>query len=217
MLSANPNVVFFRRFALVPFVILMVIIITMLILHQLFVVQTNHQKTLILQQEQNVQRLQRQVQSLQMQRSMSLQYQTDFYAIKGASLLAALDRVQWADHLNEWSRNWLASSLTIQFAAEQLLNPSDMKHFEITQPIFYSSRIQVGLMLQVDTDYNYFIQMLRRQFGLPIILERCNLSLQSTGVDKEIVLNVEQGNINLQCSFLSLRAQPRSFSPEVLP
>ena len=200
-----------------PLAILTVIIITALILHQIFVVQTNYQQALILQQEQNVQRLQRQVLSLQMQRAISLEYQADFYAIKETSFLTALDRVQLTDYLNEWSQNWLASSLTIQFAAEQLLNSSDMKHFEITQPIFYSSRIQVGLMLQVDTDYIYFIQMLRRQFGLPIILERCNLSLQSTGVNKEVVLNVEHGNINLQCSFLSLRAQPRSFSPEVLP
>lgn len=211
-LLASSNAFFFKRLVLWPLITLVVLIVGSLILYQVFIVNTYQQAQQVVQQEQALQKAQLQVKQLNDQRELLLRYQADFADVQATGLFEPLNRVQWTDQLTAWSQDWLASGLSIQFSGVQKINPSDVKYLPITQSIFSVNRVQVGLRLQIDSDFDHFMLMLRQQIDAPILLERCDLTLQRSSLDFEAVLNSAQGNINMQCSFLQLYAEPRSFN-----
>lgn len=172
------------------------------------------QTQLVSNQEQQVNRLVRQVGQLKRELEVQQIHQPRFELLAQQGFDQPVDRVLWTDSLNQVSQAWLLSGLSVQFEAEKRLNASDVKQLSVVSPIFYSQKLILNLRLQTDLDYLKLIDWLRQNVSPYFLVEHCDIQLQRTGVGVEMALKPEQGNVVLRCGLQLLRAQPIGFNPK---
>lgn len=205
---------YFQRLILWPLMgLVLALVLGVIVFHQ-FLKPVSQQMQQVYSQEQLANRLVQQVDQLKQEQVVTETYQQDFEMLDQQGFVQSVDRVSWTDRLNQVSQAWLLSGLSVQFEAEKHINASDVKQLPVSQSIFYRNKLMLNLRLQTDADYLKLIDWLRQNVSPFFLVEHCDLQLQRTGVEVEMTLKPEQGNIMMRCGLQLLRAEPVAFDPQ---
>lgn len=205
---------YFQRLILWPLLGLILALVLAWIVYDQFLKPVSQQAQQVYSQEQLVNRLVQQVDQLKQEQVVAETYQQGFKMLDQQGFVQSVDRVSWTDRLNQVSQAWLLSGLSIQFEAEKRVNASDVKQLPVSESIFYRNKLVLNLRLQTDVDYLNLIDWLRHNVSPFFLIEHCDLQLQRTGIEVEMILKPEQGNIMMRCGLQVLRAEPATFDPQ---
>lgn len=205
---------YFQRLITWPLVALIFSLGLSWIVYVQFLKPVSLQTQLVTNQEKQVNRLMQQVAHLRRELAVLQNHQPSFGLLEKQGFEQPVDRVLWTDSLNQVSQAWLLSGLSVQFDAEKRLSASDVKQLPVSRSIFYSHKLMLNLRLQTDLDYLKLIDWLRQNVSPFFMVEHCDIQLQRTGVEVEMVLKPEQGNVMMRCGLQLLRAQPTHFDPK---
>ncbi|UQB43036.1 hypothetical protein JX580_03910 [Thiomicrospira microaerophila] len=121
-----------------------------------------------------------------------------------------MNRVDWADRLNDISDRLLLTGLSVNFEPERRLSANQLAQLPLNSQVIYHTRINLSGNLQIDTDLMRLVNELRSHLQADIWVERCDLRLNAIQ-DQAFELRPEQGNISMRCDMHVFRAQLSQF------
>lgn len=201
---------FFRRMLLLP-----VIFITVSSL-VLYAVYTWYADT-ALSLQQNIEQKERVLRQLESDVNQLSTTKRDFEAflpkyetLVERGIKQPMNRVYWADRLNDISDQLLLTGLSVNFEPERRLSASNLTQLPLNSPVIYHTRINLSGNLQIDTDMIRLVNQLRENLQANIWVERCELRLNAIQEEK-FELRPEQGNVSMRCDMHVFRAQLGKF------
>lgn len=211
MTRKNKSSGLFSRLVALPLIIWLVFIVSSYGFYEVFLAQ-QHQAYHLEQQRGALADLLDKVEGLEHE---SERYQTlapVFAEPAVQGLMAQMNRVDWVDRVTIWTKQMLASGLSLQFSPEQSL-ANHKGQIGIDKNIVHLSQITLGIQLQTDTDFVDLMQFIRQEITPNVWIESCQLARLSQDLSIPIQFSAHSGNIQSLCVLNVYRAQPRYFQP----
>lgn len=169
------------------------------------------QKQILLQQQQSTARSYvDKVQGLQAKQQQFEQFQAEYQSPAVQSLLQSPNRALWVDQLSDWTQEQYLPGLNLQFSAEQAMRRTPQAS-ETQRRLLYRTDLRLNLQLQTEEDFFNLMDAIDRRITQNYSLDSCQLNLQNMSVNHQPRFNPNQGNLQLNCTFHLVRAQPHLF------
>ncbi|WFE68677.1 hypothetical protein P8S54_10775 [Thiomicrospira sp. R3] len=196
----------FERWLLVPFVVLMLLLVSLYSLDRWVLKPID-------QQQQNLQSLQMQIDQLNNQIQHYQQFADVIEDASVNALMQAVHKVEWIDELSRYALANGIEPFSLSFADEQPLTRPQTLRLPQDEEVFLQTTITINAGLLHEGD---FVRLLDKLYSMNqyLWLRSCQMTLNDSALDRVVEFDSARAMISLQCQILVFRAVPRLFNAE---